>query len=141
MKFKLVVLAACVSLVSSSAALVAHHSFSTEYDGTKTFKFKGAVSKVEWTNPHVRFYVDVKDENGVVSTWNMELASPSALARNGWTSRTLKVGDQVSVEGYAAKVAPNRGNVRSVVTADGRSLFGGAADDDAPTAAAPAAAR
>ena len=65
-------------------------------------------------------------------TWNMELASPSALARNGWTSRTIKIGDEVTVEGYAAKVAPNRGNARSVITADGRSLFGGAADDNAP---------
>lgn len=135
MKGKIGVLLACLSLLGSGAGLVAHHSFSTEYDGTKTFKFSGAVSKVEWTNPHVRFYVDVKDEKGAVTTWNMELASPSALARNGWTSRTLKVGDQVSVEGYAAKVAPNRGNVRSVITADGRSLFGGAADDDAPGAA------
>ena len=136
MKWKLGVLVTCLSLFTSGAGLVAHHSFSTEYDGTKTFKFSGAVSKVEWTNPHVRFYVDVKDDKGAVTTWNMELASPSALARNGWTSRTLKVGDQVSVEGYAAKVAPNRGNVRSVVTADGRSLFGGAADDDAPGAGA-----
>ena len=132
MKAKLGAFLACLSLLCSGAALVAHHSFSTEYDGNKTFKFKGTVSKVEWTNPHVRFYVDVVDEAGKAVTWNMELASPSALARNGWTSRTLKVGDQVAVEGYAAKVAPNRGNARSVVTADGRSLFGGAADDNAP---------
>ena len=131
MKAKFWVLVACLGLVGSGSVL-AHHSFSTEYDGTKTFSVKGKVSKVEWTNPHVRFYVDVADASGKVMTWNMELASPSALARNGWTSRTLKVGDQVSVEGYAAKVAPDRGNARSVVTADGRSLFGGAADDNAP---------
>ena len=133
MKAKFWVLVACLGLVGSGSVL-AHHSFSTEYDGTKTFSVKGKVSKVEWTNPHVRFYVDVADASGKVMTWNMELASPSALARNGWTSRTLKVGDQVSVEGYAAKVAPDRGNARSVVTADGRSLFGGAADDNAPGA-------
>ena len=132
MKAKLWVLVTCFSLLFSGAALVAHHSFTTEYDGNKTFSFKGRVSKVEWTNPHVRFYVDIVDEAGKVTTWNMEVASPSALARNGWTSRTLKVGDQVTVEGYAAKVAPNRGNARSVVTADGRSLFAGAADDNAP---------
>ena len=126
------ILVAACSLLGSGAALVAHHSFSTEYDGDKTFSLKGAVSKVEWTNPHVRFYVDVVDESGKAITWNMELASPSALARNGWTSRTLKVGDQVIVQGYAAKVAANRGNVRSVVLADGRSLFGGASDDSAP---------
>ena len=121
-----------MSFMGLGANLLAHHSFSTEYDGTKTFSVKGTVSKVEWTNPHVRFYVDVPDASGKVMTWNMELASPSALARNGWTSRTLKVGDQVAVEGYAAKVAPDRGNARSVVTSDGRSLFGGAADDNAP---------
>ena len=132
MKAKFGALVACLSLIWSGAALVAHHSFSTEYDGAKTFSVKGKVSKVEWTNPHVRFYVDVADAAGKVTTWNMELASPSALARNGWTSRTLKVGDQVAVEGYAAKVAPDRGAARSVVTADGRSLFGGAADDGAP---------
>jgi hypothetical protein len=102
MQSKLWVLVACLGLVGSGSALVAHHSFSTEYDGTKTFSVKGKVSKVEWTNPHVRFYVDVADAGGKVMTWNMELASPSALARNGWTSRTIKVGDEVSVEGYAA---------------------------------------
>ena len=131
MKAKFWVSVACLGLVGSGSVL-AHHSFSTEYDGSKTFSVKGKVSKVEWTNPHVRFYVDVADASGKVMTWNMELASPSALARNGWTSRTIKIGDEVSVEGYAAKVAPDRGNARSVVTADGRSLFGGAADDNAP---------
>jgi hypothetical protein len=135
MRAKFGVLVAVFGLLYSGAALFAHHSFSTEYDGAKTFNLKGVVSKVEWTNPHVRFYVDIVDEGGKTSTWNMELASPSALARNGWTSRTLKVGDQVTVQGYAAKVAPNRGNARSVVTADGRSLFGGAADDNGPGAA------
>jgi hypothetical protein len=134
MKAKFLVLVAGLVLCASGSVVLAHHSFSTEYDGTKTFSVKGKVSKVEWTNPHVRFYVDVTDASGKVMTWNMELASPSALARNGWTSRTLKVGDQVSVEGYAAKVAPDRGNARSVITADGRSLFGGAADDNAPAA-------
>ena len=132
MRTKFGILVAIFSLLCSGVALVAHHSFSTEYDGSKTFNLKGTVSKVEWTNPHVRFYVDVVDDTGKVTTWNFELASPSALARNGWTSRTLKVGDQVTVAGYAAKVAPNRGGARSVVLADGRSLFGGAADDNGP---------
>ena len=86
------VLVASAAVLSCGAVLGAHHTFSTEYDGTKTFKFSGVVSKVEWTNPHVRFYVDVR-RGRKVTTWNMELASPSALARNGWTSRTLKVGD------------------------------------------------
>jgi hypothetical protein len=122
-------------LLLSGSGLVAHHSFSSEYDGTKTFKVNGVVSKVEWTNPHVRFYVDVSEADGKVTTWNMELASPSALARNGWTSRTLKVGDKVTVDGYPGKVVQTRGNARSVVLADGRSLFAGTADDPDSAAA------
>ena len=129
-------LVAIFSLLGSGAA-IAHHSFTTEYDGTKTFNIKGTVSKVEWTNPHARFYVDTTDEKGAMVTWNMELASPSALSRNGWTSRTLKVGDQVTVTGYAAKVAAYRGDARSVVLADGRSLFGGASDDNRPDSGQP----
>ena len=131
MRTRFGILLAVLSLCGSGVSY-AHHSFTTEYDGTKTFNVKGTVSKVEWTNPHARFYVDTTDETGKMVTWNMELASPSALARNGWTSRTLKVGDQVTVTGYAAKVAPYRGDARSVITADGRSLFGGASDDGRP---------
>ncbi len=86
-----------------AGTLVAHHSFSSEYDGQKTFKISGVVTKVEWTNPHVRFYVDVKDADGTVATWNLELASPSALLRNGWSSRTLKAGETVTVEGYRGR--------------------------------------
>ena len=130
---KKVLLAGIFTLIGSGSAL-AHHSFTTEYDGNKTFNIKGTISKVEWTNPHVRFYVDTT-ENGKTVTWNMELASPSALVRNGWTSRTLKVGDTVTVTGYAAKVAAYRGDARSVITVDGRSLFGGASDDGRPDSA------
>lgn len=129
------VFAAAASFLYYGGALFAHHSFSSEYDGTKTFKVSGVVSKVEWTNPHVRFYVDVSEADGKVVTWNMELASPSALARNGWSSRTLKVGDKVTVDGYPGKVVETRGNARSVLLADGRSLFAGTADDSDPVAA------
>ena len=124
-----VLVAGLVSL-ASSAGLVAHHAFVSEYDGTKTFKITGVVSKVEWTNPHARFYVDVKESDGKVTNWNLELASPSALSRNGWTSRTLKVGDEVTVEGYSGKAVATRGAARSVVVADGRALFAGVAADD-----------
>jgi len=116
-----------------AGTLLAHHSFSSEYDGQKTFKISGVVTKLEWTNPHVRFYVDVKDAGGTVTTWNLELASPSALLRNGWSSRTLKVGETVTVEGYPGKAVPTRGAARSVVVPDGRSLFtGNTGDADVP---------
>jgi len=117
-----------VILLWSGDAL-GHHSFSSEYDGEKTFKISGVVTKVEWTNPHVRFYVDVRETDGKVTNWNLELASPSALARNGWNSRTLKAGDEVTVQGYSGKAVPTRGAARSVTVADGRSLFAGTADD------------
>jgi hypothetical protein len=125
----LAVMVAGLVLLVPGTTLIAHHSFSSEYDGQKTFKIAGVVSKVEWTNPHVRFYVDVKDTDGTVTNWNLELASPSALLRNGWSSRTLKVGDTVTVEGYSGKAVPTRGAARSVVLADGRSLFAGSTDD------------
>lgn len=128
MKRTLGVVAAGLVLLWSGTAL-AHHSFSSEYDGEKTFKITGVVAKVEWTNPHVRFYVDVKESDGTLTNWNLELASPSALARNGWNSRTLKVGDTVTVQGYSGKAVATRGAARSVVVADGRSLFAGSADD------------
>ena len=122
-------LIASLCVLVASGAVHAHHAFSSEYDGAKTFKITGAVSKVEWTNPHVRFYVDVKEPDGKLTNWNLELASPSALARNGWTSRTLKVGDEVTVEGYPGKAVATRGAARSVIVADGRSLFAGSSDD------------
>jgi hypothetical protein len=109
------------------AGLEAHHSFAAEYDAKKPIALKGTVTKVEWTNPHARFYVDVKDENGTVNNWNLELASPNVLMRNGWTRHSLKVGDEVTVEGARAKDGSMLANARSVVLADGRKVFAGSA--------------
>ncbi|MBI2186748.1 MAG: hypothetical protein HYU37_06430 [Acidobacteria bacterium] len=132
MSTKLGMVVAGICVLHAGAAGAGHHSFAAEYDGSTTFKVTGIVSKMEWTNPHARFYVDVREPDGTVTTWNMELASPSALVRNGWTRQTLKVGDRVTVDGYPGKVVRTRGNPRSVITADGRSLFAGPVDD--PTA-------
>ena len=85
MRAKLAVLVAGIGLVAAAAPVVAHHSFAAEYDSTKPVTLKGTVTRVEWTNPHARFYVDVKDAKGVVTNWNFELASPNVLKRNGWT--------------------------------------------------------
>ena len=87
------------ALVLAAASVSAHHSFAAEYDANKPVTLKGTVSKIEWTNPHARFYVDVRDEKGTVTNWNLELASPNVLVRNGWTRKSLNVGDEVVVEG------------------------------------------
>jgi hypothetical protein len=111
-------------LVSAMPAL-AHHSFEAEYDAKKPVEVKGMVSKLEWMNPHARFYIDVKDESGKVTTWNFELGSPNVLKRQGWSRDSLKVGDMVTVEGYLAKDGSNLANARRVTLADGRKVFNG----------------
>lgn len=119
--------------VLAPTALEAHHSFAAEYDAKKPITLKGTVTKVEWTNPHARFYVDVKDDNGTVVNWNLELASPNVLMRQGWTRHSLKVGDVVTVEGAQAKDGSLLANARSVVLADGRKVFArGASADENP---------
>jgi hypothetical protein len=124
------VAAALLGAIGGMAVVSAHHSFSAEYDVNKPMAFQGVVTKVEWTNPHARIYVDVTDPKGGVKNWNLELASPSALNRNGWSSRTLKVGDKVKVDGFEGRAANTfRLNAKSIVLPDGRSLFSGSADD------------
>jgi hypothetical protein len=131
MKAAFALLVAGLGLLAPTGAF-AHHSFAAEYDAKKPVSLKGTVSKVEWTNPHARFYVDVKDESGAVTTWNLELASPNVLIRNGWTRHSLNVGDQVTVEGAQAKDGSQMANARSVVLADGKKVFAGSAVEVAP---------
>ncbi len=130
MKAAFALLIAGIGLLAPAA--FAHHSFAAEYDAKKPVTLKGTVSKVEWTNPHARFYIDVKDESGAVTTWNLELASPNVLVRNGWSRHSLNVGDQVTVEGAQAKDGSQMANARSVVLADGKKVFAGAAGDAVP---------
>jgi Family of unknown function (DUF6152) len=121
---------ALLALLCTAAPGLAHHSFSVEYDANKPVAFEGVVTKIEWTNPHARVYVDVADGKGGNVNWNLELASPSALARNGWSSRSLKVGDKVKVDGFEGRAVNTfRLNAKSIVLPDGRSLFSGAAED------------
>jgi DNA/RNA endonuclease YhcR with UshA esterase domain len=133
MRTRIGILVAGFGLLLSGVTLAAHHSFAAEYDGNKPVTVKGVVTKVEWTNPHARFYVDVADASGRVTNWNFELGARTALARNGWTGQTLKVGDTVTVTGFEGRVSGTfRGNARSVVLADGRAVFAGSVDDDIP---------
>ena len=129
MRAQLGFLAAAVALVMSAAPLFGHHSFAAEYDATKPITLKGTVTRVEWTNPHARFYIDVKDDGGTVSNWNLELASPNVLTRNGWTRNSLKFGDEVTVEGAIAKDGTKMANARVVKLADGRRVFAGSSAD------------
>ena len=131
MKAGIGVLLALVLVTAST--LQAHHSFAAQYDANKPVTLVGTVTKVEWTNPHARFYVDVKDDKGVVTSWNLELASPNVLRRNGWTRTSLNVGDEVTVEGAQAKDGTNVGNAVAVVlVATGKRLFAASSQTDTP---------
>jgi hypothetical protein len=101
----------------------AHHSFATQYDADAPVSLTGVVTKVEWTNPHARFYLDVKGEDGTLANWNFELASPNVLRRNGWYRESLEAGDTVSVEGSRARNGSRMANARTVKLADGTQVF------------------
>jgi hypothetical protein len=133
MRAKLGVLVAIAGLLVSALPVLAHHSFAAEYDANKPLTLKGTVTKIEWTNPHARFYIDVKDEKGATTNWNLELASPNGLLRNGWTRKSLNVGDEVTVQGSAARDGSKMANARVVTLSNGRQVFAGSSGGDAPT--------
>lgn len=109
-------------LVTASAA--AHHNFRSEFDINSPFTVTGTVTRVEWTNPHTWFYLDVKDDKGGVVNWAMEMGSPNALMRAGWKRTSMNAGDAVSVDGYKSWDRKNTGNARSVTLAKtGQKLF------------------
>ncbi len=112
--------------ILSSAAVWAHHSFGAEYDANKPITLSGIVTKVEWTNPHIHFYMDVKDGNGNVANWKFEGFPPNVLYRTGWKREvTMKPGDTVTVFGWRARDGTNWAHSRQVTFADGKKLFSG----------------
>jgi len=125
--------AACIGLILAAAPIFAHHSYSAEFDSTKVVKLTGTVTKVEWANPHARFYIDAKNDKGEMVNWNFELASPNGLMRNGWRRDSMKIGDVVTVDATLAKNAPYVGNTRTVTLASGKRLFAGSSEGDANT--------
>jgi hypothetical protein len=118
-----------IALGTASLPALAHHSFAAEYDSAKPITVTGTVTKVEWMNPHARFYIDVKDESGKVTNWEFELGSPNGLMRRGWTRNSLKEGDTVTVAGSLAKDGSKLGNARTVKLSDGREVFAGSASE------------
>src|ERR1041385_6415799 len=131
MKSKLLaVVVAGLGLLLCTVPMLAHPSFAAEYDSAKPITLKGTVTKVEWMNPHARFYIDVKDDGGAVTNWEFELGSPNGLMRAGWTRNSLKQGDMVTVSGSLAKDGSHLANARNVTLADGRKVFAASSETE-----------
>jgi hypothetical protein len=117
--------AAALVAVVALVPLRAHHSFAAQYDRAKPITLKGTVTKVEWANPHIYFYMDVKTSDGKVEEWAIEGGAPNSLYRNGWRKDSLQAGNVVTVDGWLAKDGSKLANMRAVVLADGRQVLGG----------------
>lgn len=120
---KLGMLVAGVGVCALAIPVAAHHSWTVEYDANKPVTVKGMVTKVEWTNPHTHIYVDAADDKGGVTSWNFEMSSTLALERGGWSRRTLPVGAQVTIGGFAGRAVTLRAIASTITTSDGKSLF------------------
>jgi len=112
--------------------LSAHHSFAAEYDANKPVVLKGKVTKVDWVNPHSWVHIDVTGPDGKVTNWSCETAPPNILYRQGWRPNSLKEGDEVTIDGFAAKDATATMTARSVTLASGKKMFAGSNTDGAP---------
>ena|ERR1700722_11951997 len=133
MRTRLSVVAAGIWLLLASVPTMAHHSFAAEFDANKAIKLTGTVTRIEWANPHAYFYIDVKDEQtGKITNWGLEMGSPNGLMRQGWSRKSMKIGDQVTVEGSRAKDGSNLGNAKSVMLADGQRLFAASSQGVSP---------
>lgn len=121
----------CAALFSSLPC-EAHHSFAAEFDGTKPVRLTGTITRIEWTNPHSYFYLDVVDSKGRVTNWACESGNPGALSRRGWKKGDIKFGDRLIVDGYLAKDGSKFIDARRVTLPDGRVVYGGSPGDGGP---------
>jgi hypothetical protein len=127
----LAVLLVCI-LSAAADPTWAHHSFAAEFDGTKPVRLVGIITRIEWTNPHSYFYLDVTDSKGKVTNWACESGNPGALSRRGWKKGDIKYGDKLVVDGYLAKDGSKFIDARRVTLPDGRVVYGGSAGDGGP---------
>jgi Family of unknown function (DUF6152) len=134
MKANLAILLTSLALGAAAPAF-AHHSFAAEFDDKKPVTLQGTVNKVEFMNPHIWIYLDVKDESGKVEHWQCEGGAPNGLRRQGWSTQSLKQGDTVHIEGFRAKDSTNTCNARAVTLPDGKRVFAGNASEDGGPAA------
>ena len=125
--FAIVITAAAILV--ATVPVWAHHAFAAEFDASKPIKFRGTVTKMEWINPHAWIHIDVKGDDGKVTSWMIEAAAPNALLRRGWTKASLPAGTEILVEGYQAKDGTNRGNGSIITFTDGRKLFVGSSGE------------
>ena len=121
-----------VGMAAFVAPVSAHHSFAAEFDGSKAIRLVGKLTKVDWSNPHTYFYLDVKDDRGKVVNWACEGGGPGALSRRGLAKGDLKLGDTIVVDGYRARDGSNLVDARRVTLPDGRSIYGGTPGDGGP---------
>jgi hypothetical protein len=129
---KLTTVAFAVSTFLASANVLAHHSFAAEYDSEKPIKFTGTVTEMKWSNPHGWIYMDVKDEAGNVVNWALETSASNGLIRRGWRKEDLPAGTVLVIEGWQARNGSSTGNISSVTFPDGRRLFAGTSNKEAP---------
>jgi hypothetical protein len=118
---------ACLSAFATAA--LAHHSFAAQYDSNKVVSLKGWVTKVEWSNPHVYFYIDVENDKGEIENWGIEMGPPHMLQDAGWKRNSMTIGDELLVEATRARNGSNTANARSVTLAATGEVLGAASSE------------